>query len=269
MRDHPDERSGVRSTPDEPAVRLGTLQRRPVPLLFSTLYTQRATGTLSLGDPIGDTHLVHFEGGLPAKASLAVPSLRVGELLVRWDVITPATLTGALVHAAELELRLGECLVGCYGVAREVVERALRAQVVARCAKLAQLPAATSYAFFAGVDLLGEAGGGEPWPSEPLDAMLAVLRATRDPRASAAVLAHLGQTPIEAAPEACATFATAGEVEVLESLSERPFTHAALAACARDPRDAVNVVAALFLTGLVHVVDRADATVIAPARRTA
>ncbi len=254
-------------TPAEGSVRIGTFARRPAPLVFASLAARRATGTLTIVEPDGATHHVYVVDGVAAKAELAERACLLGETLERWGVVSAPVVAEALARSESLGILLGECLVGCHGVDRAWVERALRAQVVARVGRLARLPPATSFLFSSGFDRLaskveggGVAGGGEPWASPRLDTMLALVRGAVDHRASFAILARVGGSLVEVSRDVAATFATAGEIRVLEALSARPWTEGALAAHLGAPRDVEQVVVALFLAGLARAVPSSQST---------
>lgn len=254
------------TTPPEGSVRIGTFQRRSAPLVFADLAARRATGTLTFVEPNGTTHHVLLLEGIPARVELAERACLLGETLVRWGVVGASVVDDALARAERLGILLGECLVGCHGIERAWVERALRAQVVARVGRLGSLPVGTSFLLSSGQDRLAAGtGGGEPWVSPRLDTMLALVRGAVDHRASAAILARVGASLVEVRPDVAATFATAGEVRVLEALAARPWAPGALAAHLGSPRDVEHVLVALVLAGLAHVVKPRATSVLSEA----
>lgn len=136
----------------------GRLSSTPFGELLVYALTQSLSGSLVLECPDRSKHALVFQAGVPVKARVDHPSVRLGEVLVSTGAITAEARRAAeLEPSSEL---FGQRLFEAGAIDPSSLARGLEEQLLRQLAFLGSLPAATAYAYFDGVDLLQSWGGG-------------------------------------------------------------------------------------------------------------
>ena len=117
----------------------GSLRASTLGDLLGTLHRAGSTGTLELVEHNGRTHRVHVSRGAVVAVDVdrATPSL--AEMLRRADAVDEDTLRRSLLRAIASQRLHGEVLVTDFRLSPEVVDRALRQQLLTRLHVLEQL----------------------------------------------------------------------------------------------------------------------------------
>ncbi|MEO7095067.1 MAG: hypothetical protein ABI175_17540, partial [Polyangiales bacterium] len=126
----------------------------------------------------------------------------LGEMLVRYGVIADVDLEAALARAGAAKTRIGQQLVSEKMVDRRVLLRALREQVMVRLRRIAAITEEATYEFHGNSDLLDEGAPTGAITSDPLAALLALVRAWPDRARIEAHLAPLAERPVVVHPNA-------------------------------------------------------------------
>lgn len=108
--------------------------------LLGSLHRGRVSGMLELVEPSGRVHRVHLSSGLVAAVEIDRAAASLGEMLRRDEVLDEDTLRRSLLRALASRRLHGEVLVRDFQIAPEVVDRALRRQLVLRLQILEELP---------------------------------------------------------------------------------------------------------------------------------
>jgi curved DNA-binding protein CbpA len=175
----------------------GNLQATPFGHLLVYLLDRGLTGSLVLQEATGDKHAIWFETGAPAKVKTARPVTYLGQVLVEQRAITrevyERTLQGAL-----RERRLhGQVLLETGAIDNARLRDALREQLARQVLWLFKLPPTTLYGYFDRVNLLERWGAAEGLRTRPLALIWRGLRRHASAAEIDAVVARLGQRPIE------------------------------------------------------------------------
>jgi DnaJ-domain-containing protein 1 len=117
----------------------GRLRATTLGDLLGTLHRARATGTLELTCDAGRTHRVHLTQGNIAAVELDGASVPLAELLRAEGALDGETLRRSLLRAMASRRRVGEVLVADFRLAPEVVDAALRKQILAKLDALERL----------------------------------------------------------------------------------------------------------------------------------
>ena len=145
---------------------------------------------------IPDEHDIYFMHGIPAKVRLGRTMALLGEELIIMGAMERGVLDNAVESSRRLGVLLGEFLVGENLVSRDVLARALEAQLLKKVAALANLPPETSYAYYRDVNTIAEWGGREITLGGPLNPILATVRAWHDRARVRATLSRVGKHPL-------------------------------------------------------------------------
>ncbi len=179
---------------DVPTAR-GTLGATPLAHVLVYMLDHALTGSIVFREPDDLSHILHFQLGAVSKAQIARPSSRIGDELVAGGLVSRATINEAVDGARRLGVLLGEYLVGHDLVARAALSKALEAQIAARVAAIVNLQPETTYSFYRDVDLLS-AQESEGVVSDPLNVILATVRAWHDRARIRATLARIAKHPL-------------------------------------------------------------------------
>jgi hypothetical protein len=139
-----------------------------------------------------------FRDGAPISVEMSVPLALFGERLADAGWVEESDLPDLVARAASEGKRLGEYIVDAAMAQPDVITRVLGEQLEARCAELVTLPAETTFAFYT-VDM-PERPRCESW--DPLNVLLATVRAWPDRRRIHATVRWLAQRPLLPHPDA-------------------------------------------------------------------
>lgn len=193
----PPELSAAIVEPARPApTAQGTFAKTPLVHLLVYILDQRLTGTATFFPAEGMSHDVYFEDGVAAKVRTGSMIWPLDRVLVHLHLVPEAKLNEALVEIAKTKTLLGRHLVSKGVCSRHDVLRALRLQLVLKLVSLADLPVDTTYAFYAGANLIKDHGGPELLRSEPLATIMAAIRASSGHEAAEATLARIARVPL-------------------------------------------------------------------------
>ncbi len=173
----------------------GTLGATPLAHVLVYMLDHALTGSIVFREPDDLDHILYFQVGAVSKVSIARPTSRLGDELVGSGLVPRATINEAVDGARRLGLLLGEYLVGHDLVTRDILTRALETQIAGRVASLVNLPPETTYSFYRDVDLLGTVET-EGVLSDPLNVILATVRAWHDRARIRATLARIAKHPL-------------------------------------------------------------------------
>jgi hypothetical protein len=110
----------------------GRLRATTLGDLLGALYRAGASGTLELVEDRGRTHRVHLAQGLVTSVELDGASPPLAELLKTAGALDDATLRRALLRALTSQRLVGEVLSKDFHVSPDVIDGALRDQLVLR-----------------------------------------------------------------------------------------------------------------------------------------
>jgi DnaJ-domain-containing protein 1 len=117
----------------------GRLKATTLGDLLGALHRGSASGTLELAEPSGRTHRVHLASGLVTAVEVDRASASLGELLQEECGLDDDTLRRSLLRAIASRRLHGDVLVRDFHLSPEVVDRALRRQIVLRLQMLEEL----------------------------------------------------------------------------------------------------------------------------------
>ena len=117
----------------------GRLKATTLGDLLGSLHRSGSSGTLELIETTGRTHRVHLTKGLVTAVELDRASASLAELLRREDAIDEDTLRRSLLRAMASRRLHGEVLVRDFHLSPEIVDRALRQQIMVRLSVLEDL----------------------------------------------------------------------------------------------------------------------------------
>jgi serine/threonine protein kinase/tetratricopeptide (TPR) repeat protein len=166
---------GGPSTLPAPAAQ-GTLEGTPLAHLLIYMLDQRLGGTVVLHAPEGATYGVSFERGLPVKARFGRPVAPLDRVLVDLRLLDEATLRETLAESSQRKVLHGQVLVARGCLDAETLRAVLSVQLTRKLAHLFELPPATSFTYYDGVQLLGSYGGPEQTPCNVLEAIMVGAR---------------------------------------------------------------------------------------------
>jgi hypothetical protein len=110
----------------------GRLRATTLGDLLGTLHRAAACGTLELVEQHGRTHRVHLSRGLVTAVDLDAASASLAELLRREDAVDEDTIRRSLLRALSSRRLHGDVLVRDFKLSPEIVDRALRQQLILR-----------------------------------------------------------------------------------------------------------------------------------------
>ncbi len=199
----PPELSAAIVEPTRPAPTAeGSFTKTPLVHLLVYILDQRLTGTATFFPSDGMSHDVYFEDGVAAKIRTGSMIWPLDRVLVHLHLCPEAKLNEALLEISRSKSLLGRHLVAKGLCSRGDVLRALRLQLVLKLVTLADLPVDTTYAFYAGENLIRSFGGPELLRSEPLGTIMAAIRASSGHAAAEATLTRIARVPLGLVPQA-------------------------------------------------------------------
>jgi curved DNA-binding protein CbpA len=179
----------------------GVLAKTPLVHLLVYALDQNLTGTTELVTPEGGRHYIYFSDGVPGKARTAGSEWPLDRVLTELGMVDEDTLQSTMLQIS----RTGE-LHGRHLIDRGLLDlvslgRALAAQLARKIAVMFELPDATRYSYYAGVNLLESYGGPELTPTEPLALIARGVRRLPSELVRATV-GRLGEAPLRLARDA-------------------------------------------------------------------
>lgn len=226
----------------------GNLTSTPFCELLIYALSQSLSGSLVLECPDRSKHAVLFVAGAAAKARVNHSGTRLGQILLQQGSVSAEALRAALeLDSDEL---LGQRLFASGALDSSALSRGLSEQLARQLSWLSGAPAATVFAYYAGVDLL-EDWGGEPLRIDPLAAIWRAIDAHAPPERVAAALAGLSDKVLRLHPDSrVARFElTSRQRGLLDVLKVKPQSLAALEATGLLDRPSLHkLLYALVLT---------------------
>lgn len=212
------------ATPELPAPSAqGTLAKTPAVHLFVYVYERELSGTLVLSTPDGDTTTIALTQGWPSRVKLEPADVFLSTVLEDQGFAEEHRLAATYQLAQRQRRRHGEVLVEHGDITEEQLQQALRVQLERKAGRVFFMSEATTFAYYAGVDLLADYGG----PDAPLDPLALVWNGVRQRPPWDHVNAALNRLAsasmrlaVHAAPERFAF--RAAEMAVVQGLGERP-----------------------------------------------
>ena len=183
-----------------PATAEGTLVEAPLMDLTLYLAQHHFTGSLDVNGPGGERFVLYFDRGRPAKAYSKAQVAPLDRVLVEMKLADFERLQRSIQVIAKTGQLHGEHLVAEGLISRYHLLEALRLQVVHKARAMFLLPAEARYAVYDGVNLLGDYGGPELTPSDPLRIVMAGVRARPHALEVGAVIGQLGDRPLTINP---------------------------------------------------------------------
>jgi DnaJ-domain-containing protein 1 len=117
----------------------GRLRATTIGDLLGALHRNSASGTLELTEDRGRTHRVHFTSGCVTAVEIDGATPQLAELLKTSGALDDITLRRAVLRALTSKRLVGEVLASDFHVAPDVIDAALREQLVLRLRALATL----------------------------------------------------------------------------------------------------------------------------------
>jgi DnaJ-domain-containing protein 1 len=117
----------------------GRLRATTIGDLLGALHRASASGTLELTEDRGRTHRVHFTSGCVTAVEIDGATPQLAELLKTSGALDDVTLRRAVLRALTSKRLVGEVLASDFHVAPDLIDGALREQLVLRLRALATL----------------------------------------------------------------------------------------------------------------------------------
>ena len=137
----------------------GTLERTPPIHLLASLLERQLTGTLVLETQTGAKSALNFVRGVPNKVKTAEPVARLGTLLVEFGYLDEATCASSHAESAQTKSLHGQYLVQRGAIDTNILNRALRSQLLLKLQWFCCQPVATAYGFYEQQDFLSRWAG--------------------------------------------------------------------------------------------------------------
>jgi tetratricopeptide (TPR) repeat protein len=163
---------GNRSVKQTPSAS-GALARTPLVHLIVYALDKQLTGSIELVTPAQQKAALYLRSGRIVKAKSFEPVSFLGQVLVDQGVLSDERLRESLFEVARAKRLHGQVLLDRGWVTDAQLAAALREHVMRTLQHFCSLPAESTYAFYADVDLL-ETFGGDEWP--PVDPYPVVWR---------------------------------------------------------------------------------------------
>ncbi len=233
----------------------GSVAKKPVAHLLVYALERRLTGTFELDDDGREQmRIVVFQGQV-ARVSTTEPLAYLGHVLYELGVIDGAALGDSLVEVAATKRLHGQVLVTCGMITPDQLSTALRRQRTRKLDHAFRLSSRTTFAFFAGVDLVGA----RPGDVEPIDPLPAIWRGIRTNPAWEHVrstMETIGGRALRVTGTVDRLGLDAKERIAAESLADAPATVMELAAGAKLDVPAAEVLAYfLVIAGLAELTE--------------
>jgi curved DNA-binding protein CbpA len=181
--------------PAEPSA-AGTFAKSPLTHLLVYMLDRRLSGTAVFYTPDQLVHGIYFDQGIAAKVRTGGMIAPLDRVIFDMGRLDEDTLRQTLMEVSKRKTLHGRLLVSKGLLSRADVLEVLRQQLVRKTTALSEMPAATSYEFFEGFNLLEGYGGPELIHCEPLALIMACIRLRGADKLIDATLAKLGDRPL-------------------------------------------------------------------------
>ena len=158
----------------------GTLERTPPIHLLVSLLERQLTGTLVLETQTGAKSALNFVRGVPNKLKAAEPVARLGTLLVEFGYLDEATCESSHAESTQAKCLHGQYLVQSGAIDTNILNRALRSQLLLKLQWFCGLPVATAYGFYERQDFLSR-WAGDGVSVSPLLVLWDLIRSSSNP----------------------------------------------------------------------------------------
>lgn len=238
----------------------GAFSKSPLLHVLTSLLDQAATGTLVIETAQGNRNAIVVERGVPVKARLGEATLRLGEVLVDLGWLRRDIAASSYDQSVTLGQLHGQVLIREGLIEPEMLQAALRTQLVKKLQWIAALPKESVFGLYEGVDYLAKWRGGAT-PVGPLVVLWTLARSRAEPATVASVMSRIAGRAMRL--HANAQLRSFGfhrnEMTLLDALRAKPQTLEALARMgAVSPHTIERMMYVLTLTrhldfGLGHV----------------
>lgn len=207
----------------------GAFSKSPLLHVLTSLLEQAATGTLVIETANGIRSAIVVERGVPVKVRLGEATLRLGEVLVDLGWLKRDVASSSYDQAVTLGELHGQVLVREGLIDPEMLQAALRTQLVKKLQWVAALPKESVFGLYEGVDYLAKWRGGAT-PVGPLVVLWALARSRAEPATVATVVSRIAGRVLRLHPNAqLRSFGFhRSEMTLLDALRAKPQTIEAL-----------------------------------------
>ena len=157
------------------AIATGVLANKPIAHLLVYAHDRKLSGSFELVDDTCERMFILVENGLLVRVSTSEPVVYLGHVLYESGVITGEQLSESLAEVAATKCLHGQVLLARGMVQPDQLAEALRQQRARKLHRAFVLSPRTSFAFFPGVDLVGE----RPSDVGPVDPLPFIWRGVR------------------------------------------------------------------------------------------
>lgn len=229
----------------------GRLTKTPFPHLLVFMLDRQLEGSIFFVAGDGSEHIVYFTRGVPSKVKISYETTHLGRVLLELGLLDQGTLERSLEEFATRGGLHGQLLISIGAIDRAKLIAGLREQVLRRMVQLFEsLDDNTSYAFYAGINLLESYGGPELTPVDPLRVLCRGVRVRPDHPHVEPTLARLGSAPLVFHP-AASDLSRFGfskeELAVIDLLRARPSSLSEILASGLLPERALKVLVYVLL----------------------
>lgn len=169
----------------------GSLAATPMAHLLVYALDKQLNGSLVLETPEGAKSAILFVNGRPAKAKMAQPVVRIGDLLVELGWLSELDHAASEALVPDRSRRYGQLLLERGMISAEALQEGLEEQVARRVLWAFTLPPDTVYGYYDARDFL-ERWGAEPTPVDSLAVLGRGVRDHGDPARIDQTLERLG-----------------------------------------------------------------------------
>jgi len=187
---------GLLQLPNVTPTAEGGLQRTPLVHLLVYMLDRRLTGTTCFVDPDRFVHGIYFVDGVPSKVWTGTMVAPLDRVILDLGLLDEQALRNSLKEISKKRVLHGRHLVTKGLIDRETLLTVLRHQLVRKLVALFDLPPATTYAYFDGLNLLEGYGGPELLECEPLAVIMAGVRMRADNPVVDATLERIAHRPL-------------------------------------------------------------------------
>lgn len=213
--------------PDMAPSAKGDLVKTPLAHLFVFMAERRLQGSLVLHGDDGSTSTVFWVGGAPAKVQTTYPGTHLGRVLLQLGYVDDEVLQRSETERSQTGGLHGQILLAMGAIDEAKLVAGLREQMVRRLLRIFEKAGdLTTFAFYAGVNLLSDYGGPEATPIDPYKVMWEGMHVRPNDASIDPTLSRLGNAAVGLS--ANVDFRRYGfgppELKVLELLKVRPMS---------------------------------------------
>ncbi len=205
----------------------GDLVKTPLAHLIVFIADKKLQGSLVLHGDDGSASTLYFASGAPAKVQTSYPGTHLGRVLLQLGYIDDELLEQTIVEMQQTGTLHGQLLRSMGAIDEAQLVAGLREQMMRRILKIFEkVGDLTTYAFYAGVNLLEDYGGPEVTPIDPYRVVWEGMHLRPNDASIDPTLGRLGAAPIGINNQA--DFRRFGfgppEGKVIELLAVRPMS---------------------------------------------